>query len=739
MEHGSTAASLDATRARGTAAPSPEATRVRGAASPRAPTRRDGAAEPDATTRPRWSVAPPASRSILGPARGSSVGRYLVLDRVGEGGMAAVYVAYDPELDRKVALKLVEGGDSDPEEGALRMLREARALARLSHPHVVPVYDVGEHEGGVYLAMELVEGQTLRAWLGQPRRVREVLRVLVAAGRGLEAAHVAGVVHRDFKPDNVMIGADGRVRVVDFGLARPGGSAGARAGGGGGLSMLVTHGEILGTPAYMAPEQHDGASLDARADEFAFCVTLYEALHGVRPFAGDDPDALRGAIARRELQRPAGSRVPGRLSRIAVRGLAEDPGARYPSMTELLRQLEGQLRRRGRIVRLSAVVAALVLSSVTTWFVVAREPAAVVDEVEALTRQARDAAAKVLFVYPPPDDPTQPTAYTRVQQLEASSARGASEAAQALREEFAATLRRVGDEYWTREGGTGFAMDYYAQALVFVPDDDHARARTTLTPGELASLRDKAATQAFSAAELDAGALLAALAEPDPQERERAVARRRSQRPQGRALSTELRLEALALGEVGGAGQGRADERGAAVAPERAAAPTEPVDEDEVTLEDDGAEVEADDGSASPRPAADAEPARARRDPEAARALVQSATAAIKRRAHAEAETLLHRALEADPRSSDALGLLSDVAFDRGRYDEAARWARRAVAVAPKLAAHHMRLGDALFKVLRYADARQAYVAAQQRGAAGAKSRLEQIDAKLGTSAPRAP
>jgi tetratricopeptide (TPR) repeat protein len=681
---------------------------------------------PEVVTRPRGRAITPVVRPRSGPTRGASIGRYLVLEQVGEGGMATVHVAYDPELDRRVALKLLRDDGSDPEAGAQRIVREARALAKLSHPHVVPVYDVGEHEDGVYMAMELVDGQTLRTWMGQPRGWREVLRVLLPAGRGLEAAHAAGVVHRDFKPGNVMLGADGRVRVVDFGLARAGEGMGARTAPTS-LSMVVTHGEILGTPAYMAPEQHDGRALDARADQFAFCVTLHEAIYGVRPFAGDTPELLRGAIARGEIRRPA-VRVPGRLARVIDRGLAEDPQARHLSMTVLREQLERVLRRRGRVVRLGVLGVALLGSSAVTWAVVGREPAAVVDEVQTLAGQARDAAAKVLFVYPPPDDPAQPTAFTRVLQLEALTAAGASETAAQLREEFAATLRRVGDEYWEREGGVGFAMDYYAQALVFVPDDAHARERTTLTPGELASLRDKAERQGFSAAELDAGALLAALALPEESARREAVARQRARRPGARALSTDLRLEAL----MAGAAEGEGARDGAAGRPvvvakaegeAEAGTPAAGVGEGEVGTPAVGA---------AGGEAVEGERPRVRKDPAAARALVQAAAAAMKRRDHAEAERLLHRAIEADPRNAQAPAELSDLCFDRGRYDEAARWARRAVSLAPRVAANHMRLGDALFKVLRYAEARQAYTAAQQRGAAGAAGRLKQIDDKLG-------
>jgi tetratricopeptide (TPR) repeat protein len=686
-------------------------------------------------TRPRDRPAPrPDPASVPGPGRGASIGRYLVLERAGQGGMATVLVAYDPELDRKVALKLWLDDGSNPEEGALRILREARALARLSHPHVVPVYDVGEHEGGVYMAMELVDGQTLRAFLGRPRPWREVLRLLLAAGRGLQAAHAAGVVHRDFNPSNVMIGSDGRVRVVDFGLARPGEGSVEREPSLAGLSMVVTQGALLGTPAYMAPEQHDGRVLDARADQFSFCATLHEGMHGVRPFAGETPQALREAIARGELQRPASGRLPRELCRIVERGLAEDPGARHPSMAALLGQLERVLRRRGRRVRWAVLGSALALSSVSTWVVATREPPAAVDEVQTLVRQARDAAAKVLFVYPPPEDPAEPTAFVRVRQLEALAADGAPRAAVELRQEFAATLRRVGDEYWEREGGVGFAMDYYAQALVFVPDDAHARARTSLTPGELASLRDKAEGQGFSEAELDAGALLAALALPDEDARREAVARHHGRRPRARALSTALRLEALAVApDTAGA---EAVGRGGGVVREGSGG-------DAPGPEPDGASAEA---VHHPHDAArasegrsrgnDVAPARARRDPEAARALVQAAAAAIKRRDHDEATRLLHQALAADPRSVDAVARLSDLSFDRGHYDEAARWARRAVALAPRVAAHHMRLGDALFKVLRYAEARQAYAAAHKLGSAAAAGRLRQIDDKLGSRDP---
>src|SRR5215470_6274154 len=201
--------------------------------------------------------------------RGTRFGRYEVLRHAGAGGMGDVYAAYDPELERNVALKLLRPGTAGARAAELK--REAQALARLAHANVVAVHDVGTSDGQVYVAMELVEGPTLRAWLAEkPRTAVEILAVFDAAGQGLSAAHGAGLVHRDFKPENVLLGADGRARVTDFGLAVAAGAAG----------------ELAGSVPYMAPEQLQGEAVDARADQFAFAVALYEALYGERPFAG---------------------------------------------------------------------------------------------------------------------------------------------------------------------------------------------------------------------------------------------------------------------------------------------------------------------------------------------------------------------------------------------------------------------------------------------------------------------
>ena len=295
------------------------------------------------------------------------VGRYVVLERIGAGGMGVVYAAYDPELDRKVALKLLhpERTGTAAEEHRLRLQREAQAIARLSHPNVVAVFDAGTLGEQVFVAMEFVAGRTLREWLKEEKRSwREIVAVFLAAGRGLAAAHDAGLVHRDFKPDNVLLGGDGRVKVADFGLARPLGENDRESDPGSGKAVLAESpgsrgllatpltewGVAMGTPAYMAPEQLRGERADARSDQFSFCVALWEALYGQKPFAAEGLKEMLDAKRRVEILDPsAGTGVPARLLPVLRRGLAASPEARHPGMAELLHDLErdpSALRRR---------------------------------------------------------------------------------------------------------------------------------------------------------------------------------------------------------------------------------------------------------------------------------------------------------------------------------------------------------------------------------------------------------
>lgn len=290
--------------------------------------------------------------------RGTRLGRYVLQDLLGSGGMGTVYAAYDPDLDRRVALKVLRTAHIEGDEARLRLLREARAMARLSHPNIVTVHDVGLLGSQLFIAMELVDGWTLRHWLAQrPRRHRDVLAVFLQAGRGLSAAHAASVIHRDFKPENVLCCRDGRVLITDFGLARMHKEAGAEqreagpapAASSASPTLHTRSGMRLGTPAYMAPEQHLGQPVSAQADQFAFCVALYEALYGEHPFAAKTTKELARRVCANDPGRvreaPAGSRVPARLRRVLLRGLATAPADRHASMEALCAALAHDPRK----------------------------------------------------------------------------------------------------------------------------------------------------------------------------------------------------------------------------------------------------------------------------------------------------------------------------------------------------------------------------------------------------------
>jgi serine/threonine protein kinase len=405
----------------------------------RAPTdspRADAAGVDTASPRPLVAKTQPFTGVPSGPIEpgvalppGTRIGRFVIRRALGTGGMGTVYAAEDPELGRQVALKLLHGGSLGGGAGreavtaARRIMREARLAARVSHPNVVSIYEVGPFGDQVFIAMELVKGNSLSRWLaGRPRSVAEILDVMVGAGRGLAAAHAAGLVHRDFKPDNVLIGSDGRAQVGDFGLARrrragPAAVRKARAKSANRVKLAAERaagpdtartagpdttrtagpdatrptgpqavrpaprlaeltsesaaardlsgtGRIVGTPAYMAPEQHAGGHTDPRTDQFSFCVALYEALYRQRPFAGDSPRALAAEVrSGRVLPPPSGTRVPTSLHRLIVRGLSVHPGDRFASMGELLDALG---RDRSRPLRRWAYASLVALVAVVT-------------------------------------------------------------------------------------------------------------------------------------------------------------------------------------------------------------------------------------------------------------------------------------------------------------------------------------------------------------------------------------
>ncbi len=308
----------------------------------------------------------PARRPAPALARGVCVGRYVILDRLGLGGMGVVYRAYDPDLDRRIALKLVR---TISEDSTARLVREAQALAKVSHPNIVQIFDVGMFGDTVFIAMELVEGQTLSQWKRESKPPwRALLAHLIEAGRGLAAAHAAGLVHRDFKPQNAIVGADGRVRVLDFGVARQAVARDSKEmaavaepeADDEALPQIIAS-RITGTPVYMAPEQQRHGVLDARADQFAFAVTCWELLHGARPFLGDDLRSYLDATASGRFRAaPAGSETPAWVRKALTRALAAAPADRYRSMDELLTALAADPARRRRRFALAtgAVLAA---------------------------------------------------------------------------------------------------------------------------------------------------------------------------------------------------------------------------------------------------------------------------------------------------------------------------------------------------------------------------------------------
>lgn len=322
------------------------------------------AATVTATGSGRSGSSDSAASSVL--ARGSAIGRYTILQVLGEGGMGVVYAAYDPDLDRKVALKLLrprsDGGVAS-EAARLRLLREARAMAKLTHPNVITVYEVGTVGERDFVAMEFVDGLDLSRWLAaEERGWRDVLDLFLQAGRGLAAAHHAGLVHRDFKPANVLVRGDGVALVTDFGLARSKGSEEVETSietpRVADSADLTQTGAILGSPAYMSPEQHTGAEADERSDQFSFCVALYEALCGERPFAGRTLEEIRTAVLSGAVAEPKGVEIPTRVRRAIVRGLGLTPDARFPTMDALLAELGKSSGRRRRSLAIASLAVA---------------------------------------------------------------------------------------------------------------------------------------------------------------------------------------------------------------------------------------------------------------------------------------------------------------------------------------------------------------------------------------------
>lgn len=668
--------------------------------------------------------------------RGTSLGRYVVLELLAAGGLGVVYVAYDPKLDRKVALKILRPSAAHDQDEQKWLLREAQAMAKLSHPNVVPVHDVGMFESSVFVAMELIEGRTFTKWVREEKRSwKDVRDLLLDAARGLMAAHAAGMVHRDFKPSNILVGDDGRVRVVDFGLARtveglasePRLPSTSSPDAGLVDQSLTATGSVVGTPAFMPPEQFRGTDVGFQADQFAFCVTLFFGLYGVRPFQGSGYLELRDAIVAGEIQTPPTDRdVPAWLHQAVLRGLRPQAAERFPSMEALLAALTRDERKRN--VQWFAVALSLVVStagaSVATLALQPEPSASERARIDAIVEEARAAAERAAFVYPPSEDPELATAYEHIVALESidgPSAELGKAAAAELRIEFAEALRVLGKRYWDKDGGDAFAADYYSAAVLFDPDDEASRARMQLTPVQFAAFEVKAKTAGFSETELEAADMLAALAEPDPDIRADKVegVREGSNLP----LSVQAQLDALepkgeeAPIEVAVADSQPSTELVEAPAPERDDPKSKPKSKADAPTEEPPPVTEPD----SPR------------DKDAAAREVALGKQAAATASWRKAARHFHAALEFDSRNKDAAGGLLEAHFELTEFGLAVRYGKRATALAPKNAGYRITLGDAYSRLLRYGDARKQYDKASALGSKAAAGRLRKLDEKTRT------
>ena len=717
-------------------------------------------------------------RPPAGYNRGDAIGRYLVIGELGQGGLGLVYLAYDPDLDRRVAVKILRtraSRGSDATLHKIRLMREAKAMAQFSHPNIVAVYDVGVCRGEVFIAMEYVEGLGLRQWITKHKpEWPEIRDVMVDAAKALEEAHRSGLVHRDFKPSNLLVTESRQVKVLDFGLAR---NIATRQDAEASVAIsdldfyesgdystpeplsraaaldepLTQSGQLMGTPGYMAPEQYDASRLvDSRSDQFAFCVTLHEALYRRRPFRGRTFEEVREATLGAEIADPPDRvTLPEWLREVILKGLSNHPDDRFPDMAALREALTpavAEPRKPRMMIALGFGVSAIV--GAAAMFAYSPKPVpAEIQRVDQLVAEANAAAAESYYVYPPVDAPDSATAYTKVVELEGiegAAERLADERAGELRRVFADTLIRLGDRYWEEKGGQPFATDYYSAALIFDPSRDRARERAVLTPGQLADFKARAETADFSASELLAAESLVALAEEDESLRLEKL----KARYEGRAASvaTASNLEAL-LGESATdaiiRGEVRGDPRGSGlrtkppetevpIAATGGAGRGDAEDDDALALGEDG---EDEDGGAGERGggASDSMSAaeRAERRNQSESRSEEGARAFRSNRLD-EAARLFHQALELDAGNRAALEGLANLEFERGHYREALRYGKQAARRSPKNGGLRILLGDAYYKTVDYPSARGEYERARELGHPSAAGRISRLDQKQG-------
>jgi tetratricopeptide (TPR) repeat protein len=720
----------------------------------------------------------------LAPGRRVPGTRYRIVKWLGEGGMGVIYEVEHLDVQRRLALKVLREEATSSPGAAAELRREARTASQIGSDYIVEVFDLGTlPDGRLFIALELVEGQDLFEDVASgPMPIDRLIAVMRQVCKGLGDAHKAGILHRDVKPENVLLGKrDGRpdaVKLVDFGVARVMNAA-----------RVETH--AVGTPVYMAPECWTGEATDHRVDIYGMGITMYELLAGVPPVDGDTRDVMMFHLEGKPAplaEKRKGLVVPAEIEAIIMKCLAKDPGERYADTADLEAALcEAQIalgietpwddlplpdvdeKRRDKLLRkmpshelvamakarhrwwIGAVVgAAVALGSVGVYaaFSSAEPTAEEASIVTELVHEAQAAAARAYYVYPPADSEEE-TAYRRVLELEhvdGASAELGKEKAQELRQEFAGTLVRLGDRYWERDGGRVFAVDYYAQALVFDATHPRASERSPLTLAELAELRRKAGALDFTASERQAVTPLLLLA-AESEEQALSALQAYFAEDQSESLSRDASVERLlrSSGRQPNAGKRRAASS-PDPQPERLASadargddlvrPVEMLDEPAPEPEPETLEPEPEPEPIDDAPEAD--PARSetndasKDDPEAAAQLVKDARAAARGGNKSKAESLYHQALAKNGRSSEALIGLSNLYFEQANYYRAMGYATKAVKRSPKTASYRILLGDAYFKLLRYADARQQYEWAKRLGHPEAARRLEKVDNKLG-------
>ena len=697
----------------------------------------------------------PAGRVRLIPGAVIPGTRYRIQGWLGDGAMGVVYEAVHVDLGRPVAIKVLHAEHARDEMIAQTFREEARAATRIGSPYIVEVVDFAElPDRRLLYVMERLKGRTLEAEVGsapiEPGRLVAILRQVCKA---LAAAHDAGIVHRDVKPENILIldpsepqagGRADRVKVLDFGVA----------------AALGQNTAVQGTPLYMAPEQVLGIGVARQIDIYSLGCVAYELVCGQPPFVSDSAREVLRQHLRTDARPPrelvGADVIPPALEQVILRCLRKRRTERYADMKELEAALcEAQLEagfasdwddlaapevdpawrdkiaagfedsrapaRRAPRRLLWAFAGAAAAAAVTIgWFAMRPDAAAAVEagRVETLTGEAHEAAARARFVYPPPDEPDAETAYHKVAEMEAivgDEEDHARARAGELRAEFADTLMYLGDRYWDQAGGRPFAIDYYAQALLFDPTLQRAHERGGLTIGQLAELKRKAGQADFSELELFAAEPLAVMADDDEDARKRGLAELAA-RDGTRSATSEHRLEELLTG-MGGAAPKRKRARprkeqsldGQPVAP----AVADPIASAPVAV---------------PTPALNPTP----RAPGQARKVAKQGQAALRAGKWAQADKLFHRALALDGRCTNAFIGLSDLAFERGNHGRAVSYAEKAVRISGKNARYRIKLGDAYFKVVRYKDARRQYQEAQELGSTAAPGRLTKLDKKVG-------